>query len=168
MFVPFHSLPPASRLWIYQCTRKFSADEKTIIENALKLFTEQWAAHGHPLTASFKIAFDQFLIIGVDESHESPSGCSIDASVHAVKELSQRLSIDFFDRSQVAFIKGDGEVVTIRQASLKDALSKGDWNADTRTFNNLISAKSQLDSEWVIRSADSWLKRYLSGEKVVS
>lgn len=165
MFVPFEKLSPTSRLWIYQADRKFSAAEKTILESKLKLFTNGWAAHGQPLRCSFQIAYDQFIILAADESAQNASGCSIDDSVRFVQVLGQEFKIDFFNRSLVAFLTRS-EVKLIPLTEVKSAFAQGTWNSETLTFNNLVAEKSRLETDWVISSGASWLKRYVGQEKV--
>jgi hypothetical protein len=166
MFVPFESLAPTSRLWIYQADRKFSPEEKAIIESKLKLFTDGWAAHGLALRSSFQVAYDQFIILAADEAMQSASGCSIDDSVRFVQDLGSQLKIDFFNRNLIAFKETSG-IRLIRLTELKQKFAEGVWNADSLMFNNLISQKSGLDTEWVIPSSSGWLSRYVGSEKVV-
>jgi hypothetical protein len=165
MFVPFESLAPTSRLWIYQADRKFSSEEKAIIESKLKLFTDEWAAHGQALRSSFQIAYDQFIILAADEAVQSASGCSIDDSVRFVQEIGSQLEVDFFNRNLIAFKEASG-IRLIRLTELKQKLAEGVWSANSLMFNNLVSQKSALETDWVIPSSSSWLSRYIGSEKV--
>ena len=165
MFVPFDTLPPSSRIWVYQADRQFSVPGKTIIDAQLKLFTDGWAAHGHPLKASYKIVFDQFIIIAADEGHYAPSGCSIDNSVYALQQLSAEVGVDFFNRNLIAFLIND-VVSLISLQELKKAYTEGKWNADTLMFNNVVANKGDLDAKWVIPASASWLKRYLNHQTI--
>ena len=107
MFVPFESLAPDSRIWIFQSTRQLSENDINVAGNILDAFTNGWAAHGAPLRASYDIRYKYFIILAADESFNETSGCSIDESVHAIKELEQRLGTKLFDRQQTAFLLGD-------------------------------------------------------------
>ncbi len=62
MYVPFDTLPEESRIWIYQSNRKFSDEEIVEIEEALKSFLENWAAHGAGLEASFQTKYNRFIV----------------------------------------------------------------------------------------------------------
>lgn len=166
MLVPFESQPDHSRLWIYQSNRKFTSEEVKIISDALAAFTSSWCAHGVPLHASFEIRFDQIVILAVDEQVHSASGCSIDDSVKTIKELSQALTIDFFDRTQIGFYV-NGQVHNIRMTELKSKLESGEWNGSSILINNLIVTKVELENGWLIPAESSWLRRYLPREKVV-
>ncbi len=167
MYVPFNSLSSQARLWIYQSDRKFTTEDRAIIHNHLELFTKRWAAHGQPLQSSFDIRFDQFVLLAVDESSHGASGCSIDDSVRALKELEAISSIDFFNRSLIAFFINE-KVTTIPQTALRPTFDKGAWDENTPTFNNTITEKSKVDTEWLLPAGKTWLKRYLPSEKVAT
>jgi hypothetical protein len=167
MFASFHSMSPESRLWIFQSDRKFSAQDKTIITEHLKLFTDEWAAHGQPLKASFDLQYDQFLIIAVDEGYSSASGCSIDASVRVIKEIEKHIGINFLSRDQVAFLK-NSTIELIPLKNLKEEYQKGSWNESTSTFNNVIATKSQLEKEWIVAAGATWLKRYVPAKTLAN
>ena len=164
MFVPFDTLPGTARLWVYQAEQKFTPEQLTIINAHLELFTKQWAAHGQPLQASFQVLENRFIILAVDEAIYAASGCSIDSSVHAIKEIGKLINQDLFKRNLVSFKMGD-DVQTLSMNELKNALNQGVWNENTLTFNTLASSKSQFENEWLVPAKSLWLKRYL-GEGV--
>jgi hypothetical protein len=167
MYVPFDSIAPSSRIWIYQSTRKFTPGEKEMIAAHLEAFTRGWAAHGQGLKTSFDIPYDQFIILAADEAHHGASGCSIDSSVKAIKEIEQQLGLDLFDRGQVAFRIGD-TITLIRLQDLKEKYNDGIWNEGTLTFNNLVSEKGQLETSWTVPAGNTWLKRYVPVSKVAT
>jgi hypothetical protein len=164
MFVPFDSLPDDARIWIYQSNRKFSSGEIDIISKDLLTFTEQWEVHGKPMKTSFKLCFDQFIILAADEGYNGASGCSIDSSVRVLKNLGSLLNIDLFDRNAVAFKNDD--ITLIALSKLKEQNAAGRWNGDTLVFNNLIATKGDLSERWLVKSDDTWLKRYASDQAV--
>lgn len=165
MYISFDLLPPHSRIWIYQADRKISYSEKDIISSALTSFTQQWQVHGNPMKTSFKLYFDQFIILAADEGYNAASGCSIDGSVRALKSIGEQYNIDFFNRNLVAFKKSN-EIELIPMADLKRAHEKGLWNDQTPTFNNLINKIEQIETQWIVPSRETWLNRYLPFEMV--
>ena len=167
MFVPFDSISPAARIWIFQSGQKLSETDITIISSQLKLFTEEWEAHGQPLKASFDIRYGHFIILAADEGYNPASGCSIDASVRVVKDIGQTLSYDFFDRNLVAF-KKDNQIQLVAIADLKQKYKEGAWNENTTTFNNLVENKKSLQQEWEIPAGNTWLKRYVPNETLAN
>lgn len=161
MFVPFNSLPDAARVWIYQSERKLSELEKSTISASLQSFTNQWTAHNQPLKASFIIRYDQFIVLAVDESYTEASGCSIDSSVAVIRQLSNQLKVDFFNRTTVAFYI-DGQVSTLAMADLKSNYEEGFWSGETIVMDNTVPTKAAFDTGWMRKANETWLKRYLS------
>ena len=54
------------RVIIFPASRPFSPKESKIITEKLYDFLATWAAHGKPLSSSFKIEKNQFIVICVD------------------------------------------------------------------------------------------------------
>ncbi len=165
MFAPFDTISTSSKIWIYQSDRKLTPGEISLAGAFLRDYCDQWQAHGQPLRASFDIRFNQFIIMAADESYNSTSGCSVDDSVRAVKEIQQRLRVDFFDRHLIGFLS-DKEVFLLPLSKLKENYENGIWNERTLTFNNLVIIKTQLDTEWVVPAGNTWLKRYVPQQTI--
>lgn len=160
MYVPFDSIPADARLWIYQANRLLTAEEKAAIENGLVHLCETWTAHGAPLRTSFHIAFDLFIILVVDENQAGASGCSIDGSVRLLKDLQERLRLDFFNRKWAAFKSGN-KAVLHPISQLNSLFEKNILSADSITFNNALTTKADWARQWQTSVRDSWLARYL-------
>lgn len=167
MYVPFDQLPDHSRIWIYQSNRSLLKQEKEQAENLLRAFCENWVAHQVPLKTSFAVEHDQFIILATDEDYHSPSGCSIDSSVKALKELQTRLGVDLFDRTRVAFLNGDS-IVTHPLARLKSLFESGDLNKGSITFDNLVPSRGDLTRGWKIPVEKTWLTKYLPNSTLAS
>jgi len=167
MFVSFESMAGSSRIWIYQVDKKLTPSQKDILSNALYTFTEAWQVHGEPMKTSFAILYDQFIVLAADEDFNAASGCSIDGSVRILKDLGAELGVDFFNRNLAAF-KKDDIVVLIPLAELKKKNAEGVWNEQTLFFNNLAPSVESLRNNWLVPAGNTWLKRYLSTEKVPS
>lgn len=160
MYVEFESMKPHSRVWIYHSKRKFTPDDKKVISNALSAFTSDWHAHGAPLVSSFDIRLDQFIILAVDEEAHGASGCSIDGSARAIKDLEQQLGVGLFERAHASFVL-DNDVITLPLQKLKEAAMAGAWRADTPAVNTLVATKAELELGFVAPAGSTWLKRYL-------
>ncbi len=160
MFVPFESLPPTSRVWIFQADRPFAKEERADIDRRLRAFTEEWSVHGVPFDTSFTVKFDQFVILAADETEQMASGCSIDSSVRTLKDLEASLGISLFERNRVAFQTKEG-IHLVPVSQLKEKFSDGTLSADTLTFNNLVATKVDLEQRWIVPAAETWLKRYI-------
>ncbi len=149
------SLPPHSRVWIYQADRVLNASEQEKISGYLQEFTRQWAAHGQALAAGFSLEKDRFIVLAVDENQAAASGCSIDSSVAIIKKIGEELSVDFFNRQLVAYY--DKDEILVRQLHDFWALKKaGVISDDTPVFNNLVKNIAEFNTSWILPFGQSW------------
>lgn len=172
MYVDFGKLPDSARVWVYQANRFLTDDEVNTVENTLPPALSQWAAHGQPLLASARVISNRFVVIGVDESYNLPSGCSIDASVRTLRDIGRQLNqgdgpLDFSDRSAAVQL-ADGSVETFALPTLKTAVADGLIKPETIVLNTLVQTKSEFLANWRIQAVDSWLKRYFKANSITS
>lgn len=159
MFVDFEQMPAHARVWVYQANRTLDKKTQKVIVDNLKKFIDEWDAHGKTLKGSAILLYNLFLIITVDEEYNQASGCSIDKSVHYLKELGEHLDVDFFDRSKQAFVQNGG-IVLENFRNLKTHISAGMIEKETLTFNNAVTTVGEMKSEWQVPAGDSWLAKY--------
>lgn len=160
MWIPFDSMPAEARVWIYQANRVLEAHEIAKLKTYFKAQIDTWNTHGTALKGSAEISYSRFILIAVDEGHQAPSGCSIDKSTHWVKEIGQKIGVDFFDRS-VSYLKGQ-EVVSVPLANVKQSVNEGVLRRDTIIFNTTITQLSQVSGQWMVPAEKSWMGRYFS------
>jgi hypothetical protein len=155
-----HLLPenfsPQSRVWIYQSSRMFSLSEALDIEEVLEKFAAEWRSHGSEVNAYANLFFGQFLVLMADETDTTVSGCSTDTSVNFVKSLGEKYGVDFFNRTNLAFIVKD-KVQTLPLNQIQYALDNGFISGDTLYFNNVVQTKAELENNWIIPVKESWL-----------
>lgn len=159
MYTNFDSLPDDARVWVYQANRPLTDAEVEQIQASLEPALNGWAAHGQPLRASAQVLANRFVVIAVDEGYSLPSGCSIDASTHYLKQIGQQLSVDFFDRS-AAYAAPGGVVETLPLPKIKEAVLDGRLTPETTVFNTLVSTKADLAANWLKPASQTWLNRY--------
>lgn len=159
MFVPFETLPKDSRIWIYQSNRKLSDEEVSEINHATQEFLESWSAHGQALEASFLIQYNRFIIIAVNQNSQTPTGCSIDASVKFIQDLEQKYKIDLLDKMNVTYKQGDfiahKTLIEFKQMAKAKSVS-----ANTIVFNNLVNTIEEWQDFWEVPASDSWHSRF--------
>ena len=153
----YKDLPGDTRVWIYQSDRKLSDSEIEAIKEQGDNFIDNWAAHGEKLEAAFEVLHSQFLIIFADEDEAKASGCSIDRSVHFIKNLEQEYSVSLLNRTLIAY-KVDDEIVTLPQEEFVELVAQGTLNKDTIVFNNLVTTKQDLETKWEVPLRESWHK----------
>jgi hypothetical protein len=157
--IPFSDLPTASRLWIFPAERPLSPDEERLLLNRADAFLDNWAAHGVPLTCARDWRYARFLIVGVDEASEPPSGCSIDAMTGVLKEVGGDLGVTFVDQGPVLYREGE-EIRRVSRARFKEKAEAGEVDLETLVFDNSITRLAQLEAgDWEKPAGASWHRR---------
>jgi hypothetical protein len=160
MLVDFEQLPEEARIWIYQSNRTFTVEEIEEIQSEVKSFLQDWTAHGNDLKAGFQLPYNRFIVIGLDQSEASASGCSIDASVHFIQNLEKRYSIDLLDKMNVSYKQGEyiayKPLIDFKKMAKQKAVSK-----KTIVFNNLVATKGEYLENWEVPASESWHARFM-------
>ncbi len=159
MYVPYHTLPDNSRVWMYQSNKKFTTSDKEFINHKTIEFVEQWTRHGENVKGSFTILYDRFLVIAVDQDFVEVSGCSIDASVKLVQQIQAHLNLDLLNKLAIAYKKE--EVLEIATLPEFTQMAKNkEIDATTIVFNNMITTKKGVEVDWEVPAKDSWHARF--------
>lgn len=153
--VPEH-FSPASRVWIYQSSREFSAAEITQIQIQANAFVAQWAAHGAKVKGLALVLLNRFVILVADETQTQVSGCSTDSSIHFMQQLQTTFSTDFFNRKEICFLI-DNRVQLLSLNTIPEAVEKGIVQSETICFNNLTLTLQDWRNKWMIPVSQSWL-----------
>ncbi len=162
MYLDFDNMPDNSRVWIFQATNFLEFEKLERMSARLMNFCESWQAHGKDLQASFKIMYDRFAVVALDEASYQATGCSIDKLTHLIQQMEAELSVSMLDRTQIAYRDPEnGLIDTIHMMNFRAALESDDMNAETIVFNNLITTKGQLINEWEVPVRLSWHKQWL-------
>lgn len=151
-------LSDTSRIWIYQAKEEIEPTILPKIKTELDRFVQQWVSHSNALRADATIHHNRFLILMVDESQAGASGCSIDKSVHFIKDLERQYDLNLFDRMTFTYEK-DGQIYAADRDTFADLYKNGEINDDTIVFDNLIKTKGQMQTEWRKKLGDSWHTR---------
>lgn len=159
MYIPFQQLPPHARVWIYQANRSLTDEEVARVKPQLIDFITEWTSHGQTLRASAELLYNRFLVLANDEDINSPSGCSIDASVRFVQHLEAHLNVSFFDRTQLAFLH-EGKIAVVPLPELRNKISAGAVQAQSLYFDTLLNTSGQLQAAWPKPAQESWLAKY--------
>lgn len=143
----FPEFSPNSKVWIYASDRELEAADLQVVDEAMRLFIPQWAAHGNSLFGGYLVKHNRFLILVVDESQAQASGCSIDTSVRFIKDLGAKLKVDFFNRMNM-IIEDQEEFKTVHVSDLKDY-------PEAYVFNPMITTLGELRDSWRVKVIDS-------------
>ena len=160
MLVDFKELSDTSRVWIYQASRSLSDQELLEIEEGLKSFIVDWTAHGSELTAGYEIKYKRFIILALDQTNASATGCSIDASVHFIQSLEKKYDIDLLDKMNVSYKQGEfiayKNLIDFKKMAKNKSVSK-----KTIVFNNLVATKHEYVNHWEVPAEESWHGRFM-------
>jgi len=154
-----------SKVWVYQSSRLFTMSEALDIEALLNKFSSEWRSHGQEVYAYGNLFFGQFVVLMADETHASVSGCSTDSSVRFIKQLGEKFHVDFFNRTNLAFVINN-KIQLLPMNQLHYALDNYFINPDTLYFNNLVQTKEQLENNWIIPVKNSWIASKISQKPV--
>jgi hypothetical protein len=160
MIVGFDNIANDARIWIFQANRIFSQLELEFLEKSISLFLNSWTAHGSQLSASFKIEYNTFIIIALDEKNSSATGCSIDKLVNYMKQIENEFSVRLLDRLDISYILND-ELIIERLDDFKKNILTKKIDKNTIVFNNLIKLKNDLADKWKIPLSNSWHKQLI-------
>jgi hypothetical protein len=137
-----------------------SEEEVAKIKKLGDQFIASWAAHGASLQAAFEVFCNRFIVLFADESQVKASGCSIDSSVHFIKELQSAFQLDLFDRLNITY-KKENTIDSMRLNTFQTALNDGTLGPETIVFNNLVETKADFMNHWEVPVKESWHKQLL-------
>jgi hypothetical protein len=157
----YSDFPERSRVWIYQASKAFTADQSAEIQETLNDFNANWDSHGRPITSKSVMLYDRFICFIIDDSPNKAGGCSIDTSVHLMKQFESTYGIELFNRLQVVGLATNGDLIHFDFKDTPKLLAEGKMNADSPIFNNTVSTLGAMKSDWMQALKDSWLKKYL-------
>ena len=160
MLADFNDLPETSRVWVYQANRSFSEEEHTELRSLLDEFITQWTAHGSQLKAGYDLPYNRFIVIALDQSLASASGCSIDASVRFIQDLEEKFEVELLDKMNVSYKQGEFIAYKPLQDFRKMAKDKA-VSGNTIVFNNLVTNKHEYLNHWEVPASESWHKRFM-------
>lgn len=159
MLVPFDTLREDTRVWVYQSNRKFTDQEVTEIDAAVKAFVEDWTAHGDELQGSYTIRYNRFIVLAVNQQIYEVSGCSIDGSVRFIQSLEQKYGVDLLDKMNVTYKTGEfvayKSLLDFKKMAKEKAVTK-----DTIVFNNLVNTLGEFQDFWEVPAHESWHNRF--------
>ena len=158
-------LPPdfddASKVWIYQSSRRFLVSEALEMEDMLHAFVAGWKSHGADVKGYANLFFGQFIVLMADERATGVSGCSTDSSVHLIRSIEQKFNVQLFDRQNLAFLIKE-KIQLLPLGQLEYAVTNNFIGPDTLYFNNTVLTKKQLTENWIIPLKESWLMKQLA------
>ena|ERR1035437_2608810 len=154
----FHT---SSKVLVYQSSRLLLSNEILQLEGQLKEFVNNWESHGAPVKGYATLLFGQFIVFMADDSDSKICGRSLDSVARFVKEIETQFSISLLDRQTLAFIIKD-KVQLLPFNQLQYSFENNFIDAETLYFNNLVTDKASLLTNWIIPVKKSWLAKRIN------
>lgn len=147
------------KVWIYLSDKKLEGAVLASIQQQGQAFVQNWKAHDVPLSASFDVLYDRFIIVKVDETQYNASGCSIDKLLRLIKQLESDHQLQLLNRLLVAYKTTDG-VEVVHSSKIKDLLATHAITPETEIYNVAASDSNEF-GKWLQPLKETWLKKYL-------
>lgn len=156
-------LPDTARLWIFGVSRPLDSEEELRLVRRLRAFVGEWAAHGHPLAAAFEWREGRFLMVGVDDRIQAPTGCSIDALIRALGRLEEEMGVEMVGNAPVWYRNAEGEPERVSRPEFRRLAREGAIGEDTPVFDlSLTRVRDLLDGKFEGPARERWHARLLS------
>ncbi|MEQ1857663.1 MAG: hypothetical protein ABL963_14485 [Longimicrobiales bacterium] len=152
--ISFDELPNHGRLWVFPASRDLTADEAIACLAAVDDFLSTWAAHGAPLRSGRELVEQRFLLVGVDEDAEAPSGCSIDKLVNRLRALGDEMGVQLIDHAPVWFRDGHA-VRSVPRAEFRARAVSGELTTEVPVFDTTLTRIAQMRESGLERPASS-------------
>ena len=160
MIVDFKQLPDDAKLWVFPSSRKFYPQEIEGIKEKIEKFLADWDDQGILIRCSYKLEYDRFIIVAVDDSQNSLSLEAHNLLITFIIEQEKTLAIVLMDKMNVCYKQG--EFVQYKDLiEFKKMMKAKGVSQKTIVFNNMITNKVDFKYNWEINIMDSWLGRFL-------
>ena len=160
MIVTFKEIPSWCKLWVFPSSKKFYPQEIEGLTTAIEAFLNTWTNEGQSLKCAYKLKYNRFIIITVDDAEISLSLKAHDTLTAFILELEQTYKTTLLDRINVCYKQG--EYVQYKELKEFKAMIKNKGVSEkTIVFDNMITTKKELQNNWEINIMDSWLGRFV-------
>jgi hypothetical protein len=159
--VPFNSLPPQARVWVFGSDRPLQGADATSLLAAVDGWLDQWKAHGAPLRSAREWRDDRFLAIGVDPTAEQASGCSIDALFRRLQDIERQLDTSLVAGGRVFYRSRDGLPRVAKRGDVGRLGATGELTPDTPIFDTSITEARSWRDTFERPARDTWVASLL-------
>ena len=148
------------RIMIYPSSRVLKSEEIQVVSERINDFLSDWTTHGEPLSASFKIERNKFLIIFIDEENAKAGRCSVDSLTSMIRDIDTEFGLDFLNRMKVSYIE-NGETKTINLLDFKKGIKNSSIPQNIEVFDFSKETYSDYLSGFLLPLEKSWARIYL-------
>ena len=152
------NLPESARIWIYGAEESLTKPQCQALDAHMSGFLAEWNSHQQKVMPGWQLVYDQFVIIGADETAMNVSGCSIDSLFHALEGFNRASGLKFASSgNQVFYRDNTGAVRCVDRLGFRSLANEGAVNEETVVFNNVIQTVGDyLSGRWEVPMRESW------------
>ena len=156
---------PDSKLWIFSSIDILNKTEEKYINKEISEFLYSWNAHGKKMKSKLYIMKSHFIIIIVNSNFTAASGCSIDSLYRKIKEIGNKLNINFSNQDYIPFMKNKSskKIEFLKFLKFKNCVKNNYFNDECIVFDNSINLLSELDN-WQLNLKD-WKSKFMIKKK---
>jgi hypothetical protein len=149
--VPFETLPPSARVWVFASDRVVSGEQAELLLGTVDAYLATWRAHNQPLTVARLWRDDRFLAIGVDQTDAYASGCSIDGLFRTLQSMQSAIGASLIGGGRVHYRDSTGVVRTVSREEFSAVGEPG-----TRVFDPTVGTVGEWRGRFETDAANSW------------
>lgn len=154
--VNFETLPDDARVWVFGADAPVDDVDAQRLLSAVDAFLMQWKAHGHPLTCARRWTDDRFLVVGVDQSTEGASGCSIDGLYRTLQQLEKAIGTTMIAGGRVFFRDAHRFVHGVTREEFTAMSKRGEVGPSTPVFDTTATTAAAVRGGFERPARDSW------------
>jgi hypothetical protein len=159
--VPFSSLPPVAKVWVFASDRPLRGKESELLLGEVDRFLAQWKAHGAPLRCAREWTHDRFLAVAVDPTAEQASGCSIDGMFRGLQELERTLNTRLVAGGRVFYRDSSGQAQTTRRADVPELTARAELTSDSIVYDTSVTTAADWREKFERPARETWVATLL-------
>jgi hypothetical protein len=149
--VEFDALPDDARVWVFSADTALSEPSVHTLIGEVDEFLLSWKAHGHPLRAARDFRDQRFLAVGVDQSTEGASGCSIDGLFRTLQDVQSRIDGNLLQGGRIFWREDDGSIRSGTRAEFARTAT-----GETRVFDTTVTTAGAWREAFERSAKDTW------------
>jgi hypothetical protein len=158
--VEFDALPDDARVWVFSSTTALPEPSVQTLITEVDAFLSTWKAHGQPLHAARDFRDQRFLAVGVDQSTEGASGCSIDGLFRTLRDLQTRIDGNLLQGGRIFWREADGSITGGTRAEFARAAT-----GETRVFDTTVETAAGWRQAFERAAKETWHAQILKGRR---
>jgi len=162
-FLLFPNMSESSRVFFFTADSSLSDTSSTQLLSRITTFLDDWSAHGSALTADALLISNRVLLISVDESSASASGCSLDSLNNFIKKDGESTGVDWFNRSRVLHRPPNSDLSNFDDSWITEKLhdfwakrKAGLISNDTQVLDTTVPTLRDARARLVTIFSESW------------